>query len=250
MTWSLHRIIGQRCSNSAIMAAAILWKPRMMMSRSSCPSSSSWPSASMPACLQRWQGNRLATLWIRKWWIVWLYPMKYEPAIARMENVQMMIVSVSSWMCPNCIPRLQITRANSLICERLIVATPARLPRPPSRRTTEKMPIHRQTSTTAAIKTPVATAATVGGGICMPRLTKKRVMKKSLMYLILPLNSALYGKAARATPAMRDASSKLRPTNGRVATQPTKKHQARERTSMSSTFLDEEYRTAGITNFA
>lgn len=43
-----------------------------------------------------------------------------EPRTPR-EAVQIMITIVSSLMWPKLMPRLQMTKANSLICERLIV---------------------------------------------------------------------------------------------------------------------------------
>ena len=50
-----------------------------------------------------------------------------------------------------------------------------------------------------------------------------------------PLNSALYGKVAKATPAIKAASSIPTPTHGNWAVTPMKKHQDKDNTNMSST---------------
>mmetsp|Transcript_117061 Transcript_117061/g.309292 ORF Transcript_117061/g.309292 Transcript_117061/m.309292 type:complete len:238 (+) Transcript_117061:1130-1843(+) len=69
------------------------------------------------------------------------------------------------------------------------------------------------------------------------------------MYLTFPLSSALYGKVAMETPAIRAASSMERPTKERIATAHTKKHQASARISMSSGELEAFMKTAGKTYF-
>mmetsp|Transcript_24932 Transcript_24932/g.57901 ORF Transcript_24932/g.57901 Transcript_24932/m.57901 type:complete len:205 (-) Transcript_24932:1275-1889(-) len=176
--------------------------------------------------------------------------MVYDDITASSAKVQISVVRVSAFTWSKSCPRLQMTRANSDTWERLMVDTAASLLPPPSRKTTRKIPIHLTERTTTAIKSAFKSVSMVGTGICMPKPTKNSVMKKSRMYLILPLNSALYGNVASATPDMREASSKERPMNGRMAKHPMKKHQAKESTSMSSTCLEEDKNTAGITIFA
>mmetsp|Transcript_89772 Transcript_89772/g.231774 ORF Transcript_89772/g.231774 Transcript_89772/m.231774 type:complete len:230 (-) Transcript_89772:985-1674(-) len=147
-------------------------------------------------------------------------------------------------------PRLQRTRAISLICDKLIVDNPADRPPPPSAQTIKKMPIQRTISTTSTTTTTVPIVSQVGAGSCTPMPARKRVMKKSRMYLIRRLNSALYGNVASATPEISAASSALSPMKGSVAKQHMKKHHASEMMSMSSTEWEATRRTAGITNFA
>mmetsp|Transcript_103782 Transcript_103782/g.334595 ORF Transcript_103782/g.334595 Transcript_103782/m.334595 type:complete len:301 (+) Transcript_103782:495-1397(+) len=243
ITWMEVSSSGVRAWISAMSMKAILWKPSSTMPRSS-PSSSiaAARSASMP---------RLRSYHPRPFTkILWLFRIKKGEMMAVNTNAINIVSNVSSPMCLWDTPKVQRTNANSPICAKLIDATTPTRTSLLMSQMGKQMPTRRTAIPMRATKTPNKKVRGVGMGNIIPMPAKKRHKKKSRMYLIFALKSVLYGKVPRAVPAISAASSIGKPTKGKMAAVQTKKHQARDKTSINSTLLEAWWSTAGITNFA